>query len=219
MNRLLTWSLTVALCASAVAGCGRSEPKPAATEPAADDSTLTISIKVGSLGLSRDSVRIRPEGLPEARIFPGGRLVIDGSEVEVTDAERADLIAYHAAAMQLGVHAKDTGIAGAKVGLAAVGAVISGLAKGDPDSIGPKVEAEAEKVKQAARLVCEDIAAMRKAQDALAAELEAFRPYATLEEADELECRSGVDSGGAPGAGDAPPAKEVAPAAEEPVLI
>jgi hypothetical protein len=219
MNRLLTWSLTVALCAAAVAGCGRSEPKPAATGPAADDSTLTISIKVGSLGLSRDSVRIRPDGLPEARIFPGGRLVIDGREIGVTDTERADLIAYHIAAMQLGAHAKDTGIAGAKVGLAAVGAVISGLAKGDPDSIGPRVEAEAAKVKQAARRVCEDIAAMRKAQDALAVELEEFRPYATIEEADERDCLSGVDSSGAPGAGHAPPAKEVTPAAEEPTLI
>lgn len=213
MNRLISRSVAIALCAATLAGCGRSEPKPEAPPAGADDGTFTLSIKVGSLGLSRDSVRIRPEGLPEARIFPGGRLVIDGNEVEVTDAERAELIAYHAAAMQLGVHAKDTGIAGAKVGLAAVGAVIGGLAKGAPDSIGPKVEAEAAKVKEAARLLCEDIAAMRKAQDALVVELEEFRPYATLEEADELECRRGLEPSGAP-ASPEPAAPET-----EPVLI
>ena len=212
MNRLLSRSLAVALCAAALAGCGRSEPTPSPATTGADDSSFTLSIKVGSLGLSRDSVRIRPEVLPEARVFAGGRLVIDGRDVEVTDAERAELIAYHAAAMDLGRHARDTGIAGAKVGLAAVGAVISGLARGQPDSIGPKVEAEAEKVKQAARLLCEDIAAMRKAQDSLAAELEEFRPYATIEEADERECRSGLEGSGAP-----PPPAE--PAAEEPVHI
>jgi hypothetical protein len=215
MNRLLARSLAVTLCVAAFAGCGRSEPKPEAPPAGAeaDDGTFTLSIKVGSLGLSRDSVRIRPEGLPEARIFPGGRLVIDGSEVEVTDAERAELIAYHAAAMQLGQHAKDTGIAGAKVGLAAVGAVIGGLAKGEPETIGPKVEAEAAKVKEAARLLCEDIAAMRKAQDSLAAELEEFRPYATIEEADEQDCRQGLE------APDAPPSPEAEPAESEAVLI
>lgn len=213
MNRLLARSLAVALCVAAFAGCGRSEPKPEAPAAADDDGTFTLSIKLGSLGLSRDSVRIRPEGLPEARIFPGGRLVIDGNEVEVTDAERAELVAYHAAAMQLGQHAKDTGIAGAKVGLAAVGAVIGGLAKGEPESIGPKVEAEAAKVKEAARLLCEDIAAMRKAQDSLAAELEEFRPYATIEEADEQDCRRGLESP------DTPASPEAEPAESEAVLI
>ncbi len=211
MNRLVSCTIAIALGTAALTGCGRSEPKP--ETPPADDGTFTLSIKVGSLGLSRDSVRIRPQGLPEARIFPGGRLVIDGNEIEVTDAERAELIAYHAAAMQLRVHATDTGIAGAKVGLAAVGAVISGLAKGNPDSIGPKVEAEAAKVKEAARLLCEDIAAMRKAQDALVVELEEFRPYATLEEADEQDCRRGLAPSGAPAAPE-PAAPET-----EPVLI
>jgi hypothetical protein len=218
MKRALAWT-TLLVAATTVTACGRSEPESTAARGDADDSTLTVSIGVGSLGFSRDSVRIRPEGVPEARIFPGGRLVIGGDDVPVNDEQRALLVAYHDAAMQLREQGKQTGIAGAKVGVAAVGAVISGLAQGDPDSIGPKVEAEAEKVKQAALKLCEDMAMMRQAQEALAVDLEAFRPYATIKEDDVTDCRHGVDSNGAPASPGAPPAQEVAPVKEEPTLI
>lgn len=211
MNRVLASAIALAT-AAALAACGRSEPETAA-RPAADDGALSAVINIGTLALSGDTVRIRAAGQPEARIEVGGKLLVDGREVPVTDAQRAELVAYHGAAMQLRENAKQTGIAGAKVGVAAAGAVLEGLAKGDPDSIGPKVEAEAAKVKQAALKVCVDLAALRTAQDKLAADLEAFRPYATVEESDVAGCREGVKVDEAPGAApapaDAPPATEV----------
>lgn len=180
-----------ALTAVLVGACGRSEPEPA---PAATESESVFSsvITIGSLVLDPDSVIIRSDGHPDAKIMAGGRLVIDGQDIPVTDAQRTHLIDYHAAGMLLRQHGKETGIAGAKVGAAAVGAIISGLMKGDPDSIGPKVEAKAEQVKQAALKLCEDIAAMRKAQDALVVDLEAFRPYARLDDSDVTGCRDGL---------------------------
>ena len=215
MNRVLTCALA-ALVAATLAGCGRSEPESTTAGGDTDDSTFSPVVSIGSLGVSRNAVTIRPQGEPEARVRSGGRLDIDGREVEVTEAQRAELEAYHAAAMQLREHGKETGIAGAKVGVAAVGAVISGLAKGDPDSIGPKVAAEAERLKLAARKLCEDIALMRQAQDALAADLAAFRPYATIDAEDEAGCRRGLESDGAA----AEPAEpESQPAAEVPLQI
>jgi hypothetical protein len=214
MNRVLTCALA-ALVAATLSGCGRSEPKSTAAGDDSGDTTFSPVVSIGSLGISRNAVTIRPQGEPEARVRSGGRLEIDGREVEVTEAQRAELEAYHAAAMQLREHGKQTGIAGAKVGVAAVGAVISGLAKGDPDSIGPKVAAEAERVKQAARKLCEDIGLMRQAQDALAADLAAFRPYATIDAQQEADCRSGLEADGAA----AEPAEPEQQAEEVPLQI
>jgi hypothetical protein len=214
MNRVLTCALA-ALVAATLSGCGRSEPKSTAAGDDSGDTTFSPVVSIGSLGISRNAVTIRPQGEPEARVRSGGRLEIDGREVEVTEAQRAELEAYHAAAMQLREHGKQTGIAGAKVGVAAVGAVISGLAKGDPDSIGPKVAAEAERVKQAARKLCEDIGLMRQAQDALAADLAAFRHYATIDAQQEADCRSGLEADGAA----AEPAEPEQQAEEVPLQI
>lgn len=216
MNRTLAWTCAafVAVC---LVGCGRSDPGTDAR--ASDEDPLDSIIGVGNLRISSDTVTLREAGEPDARILPGGRLLIGEEEIPVTESQSAHLREYHGAAMLLRGHAKDTGIAGAKVGVAAVGAVIDGLMKGDPDSIGPRVEAEAEKVKQAALELCEDIAVMRKAQDALAADLVAFRPYATLEESDEIDCRDGVhadEPSDAP-APSTPPGED--PPAEKPQLI
>jgi len=204
MNRAVTW-IAVALFATQLAACGRSAPESGSE---VGDSAFGTVISIGSLGISRDAVTIRPEGRPDARILPGGRLTIDGRDIAVNAAQRAQLVAYHDAAMQLREHGKQTGIAGAKVGLAAIGAVISGLAAGDPKSIGPKVTAEAERVKQAALKLCEDLARMRQAQDALAVELEAFRPYATIGAGDLSDCRDTVGAD-----------PEVPPAEEEAIQI
>ncbi len=177
------------------------------------------TIHLGPLGIGSDEVTIHSEGHPDARILAGGRLVIDNRELRLTDAQREQVRAYHEAAMLLGTHGKDVGIAGAKVGAEAVGAVVSGLLKGEPDSIGPKVEAKAEAVKQAAGRLCDDVAAMRRAQDALAADLEAFRPYATIDDHDVADCREGTDSDETPAtpATEVPvtPATEVPPAPEQ----
>lgn len=187
MNTTLTRAgLLVAMLA--LAACGRHEPNSATT-----DQSIQGTIHLGSLGIGADVVTIRRDGYPDARISGDGRLTIGDRDIPVTESQRGELLAYHAAAMQLREHGKDTGLAGAKAGAAAVGAVISGLVKGEPDSIGPKVEAKVADVKETARQLCDDIADMRKAQDALAAEVEAFRPYATLKDSDESDCREGVD--------------------------
>lgn len=220
MNKALASALALAFAAT-LAACGRSEPERPAT-PARDDSALTAVINIAGLALSGDQVRIRASAAPEARIEAGGRLFVDGQEIPINDAQRAELVAYHAAAMQLRENAKQTGIAGAKVGIAAAGAVLEGLATGDPDSIGPRVEAEAQKVQETALRMCDDLAALKSAQDALAADLEAFRPYATIDEDDVSGCRRDADAGEAPASPDspaAPPAQEVTPAGEEPQFI
>lgn len=216
MERPLAWACA-ALVVTSLAACSRSEPAPSASQD--EDSLLDAAINIGSLRLSKEAVTIRRAGEPDARVLTDGSLLIDGREVPVTEEQRAHLREYYGAGMLLREHAKEAGIAGAKVGVAAVGAVIDGLMKGDPDSIGPKVEAEADKVKQAASKLCADIAVMRKAQDALVVGLEAFRPYARLDEDDEIDCRDGVGNEPPPAGPSDTPGVEESEVPEKPQLI
>ena len=56
-----------------------------------------------------------------------------------------------------------------------------------------RVEAEAEKIKQEARVICTQLPAMLETQQALAASLPAFKPYATMTQADIDECLDDLD--------------------------
>jgi hypothetical protein len=68
--------------------------------------------------------------------------------------------------------------------------VITGLASGDTSNIGSKVEEKSKVVTAEAGKLCGAAAALRGAQDALAAELEAFKPYAVFKDSD-ADCNKG----------------------------
>lgn len=201
--------LLAACAATLLAACGRHD------DGDAQSGWEKSGWQINSLRFDKDTVTIG--GSDGARIAANGDLTIAGKPVTLSDAQRARTLEYHAHAMDLHRHAIETGKAGIAVGKEAVGAVLSGLAKGEPDKIGPSIEAKAEGVKQAALKLCDDLAGIRGAQTALAADVEAFRPYATaIGERDVTECRDGIvkDSGGAHAASTTPAAPEsAAPAA------
>lgn len=151
----------------------------------------TDSVSVGSGGsfFMRDGkvVLTRKIG-PEAEITADGGFLVDGKPQAVTDSQRAALVAYHASAYQLVEHAKDTGKAGAAVGVAVVSEVVKGISSGDTSQIGPKVEAKAEEAKREARKICDDMAELSRLQATLAADLEAFRPYASIKAREVADC-------------------------------
>ncbi|MCW0453191.1 hypothetical protein NB721_002277 [Xanthomonas sacchari] len=61
----------------------------------------------------------------------------------------------------------EVGKAGAALGVKAAGDAISGGLSGDTEHIGAQAEAQADKIKQAALKICDQVAALRAAQDAL----------------------------------------------------
>lgn len=127
----------------------------------------------------------------DARVSAAGALAIAGKPVAVNPAQRQLLQGYHADALKLQKDGIATGAAGLSTGLHALGAVATGLANGDPDSIDSKVNARADKVEALARVVCEDFARLYADQGKVTAAIPAFAPYATIEAHDVSDCHAG----------------------------
>lgn len=125
-----------------------------------------------------------------ARISARGELAVAGKPVPVNPAQRQLLQGYHADAVKLQKDGIATGAAGLSTGIHALGAVATGLASGNPDSIDAKVNARADKVDALARVVCKDLAQLYADQSKLSAAVPAFAPYATIEPHDVSECHA-----------------------------
>ncbi|HUO95927.1 MAG TPA: hypothetical protein VMT92_06815 [Steroidobacteraceae bacterium] len=164
---------------------------------AACDHDSHISIHTGGLTLKDGRVVIHGSDGTEATVSKEGEFSIAGKPIGVTEGERADLTRYYRAANDVVGHAAATGVAGAKVGVTAADAVVTGLAKGDMSEVKGKVQAQAEEVKRQALKLCDDIKEVRAAQEVLRAALPAFQPYAVVGEHDVTDCGKDVhDAGG-----------------------
>ncbi|TAM62322.1 MAG: hypothetical protein EPN49_04610 [Rhodanobacter sp.] len=138
------------------------------------------------------SIAVHAPGRADADISAAGDLSIANASVPVTAAQRDLLKHYYGAALTL----RDHGIATGKAGIATAGqalkSVASGLASGNPDKIDSEVNASAARVEAQAALVCNDLADLRTAQQALAAQLPAFQPYAQIKASEADDCRRGL---------------------------
>lgn len=147
-----------------------------------------------------DAVLTRP-GTGTARISADGSLSINGSAIEVDAAQRAHLIALREATAAIAADGIATGKAGATLGMAAAGAALEGVAKGDASDVETKVKGYAAQVKSAAGKICGDLEVVRGAEAALAASLPPFKPYASLSDTDVAKCRTDSQGGGGEAAG------------------
>ena len=128
-------------------------------------------------------------GRPDAVINAAGDLTIDGKPVATTSTQRGLLKAYYGEVVNIRHAGIETGKAGATMAAHAIGAVASGLAHGDPDGIGPKIDAHAKDIETQALAICENLQSLQKTQDELNASLPAFKPYGTVEVREDTDCR------------------------------
>ena len=141
--------------------------------------------------LHQHRVAIRVASAPEAVVDASGQLFVDSKPVPVNDAQRALLQRYNASAEAMRTDAIATGKAGMATAAQALNAAAGHIIGGDgAESTKDKVEAAAQSVKQSAAKICDDLAAMKSAQDALVTQLDAFKPYGqALRESDVEQCR------------------------------
>lgn len=174
-------SLTCALLlAVALAGCNRP------TVHVNGNSVLQhITIQADRVGANA------PDGTT-AWIDATGALTIDDQPFELNEEQRALTTSYHATAMGLRSDGVAVGKAGAAVAGKAVSSVIQGLAGGNPDEIGPKIEAEARNIEAQAMRLCRRLGELQATQDAIAASLPAFAPYATIRGNEFDDCTAGA---------------------------
>ena len=136
------------------------------------------------------SIAVHARGAADADVTAAGDLSIGGKAVALTPVQRGLLKQYYAQVMAV----RDDGIATGKAGAAmaghAIGSVASGLAHGDPDSIGPAIDARAKQVEAKAMTVCNDVQALQAQQSAIASALPAFTPYARIGAHNMTNCKA-----------------------------
>jgi hypothetical protein len=176
MNRFLILA-TAAFCTTLLGACASG----------GDAGTSTSAFQHISIAHNGDVIAHAHDG-STARISASGDLDIRGRSVAVTPSQRDLLRGYHAAALALRNDAIATGTAGVETGMHALDAVAKGLASGNPDSIDADITPRANKVDALAQTVCRDLEHLYAEQTAVAAALQAFAPYATIEQREVSGC-------------------------------
>ncbi|HTA64788.1 MAG TPA: DUF2884 family protein [Xanthomonadaceae bacterium] len=163
----------------------------AATLAACNGETYIGDVNSGHhLVLNNGVLTAHVSGQPDAVIDASGDLSIGGKSVALTPVQHDLLKTYYEQVLDIRKAGIETGKAGAAMAGHAVGAVVSGLAHGDPDSIGSRIDDRAKDVEAKALMICDNLEALQKTQDAVAIALPAFKPYATLEVRETSDCRS-----------------------------
>lgn len=134
-------------------------------------------------------VAIHARGVSDAVIAVDGSVRIEDKAIALTPPQQALLKNYYLGIRVLRRDAMATGAAGIATAGTAIASVVSGLASGDPDSIGRKIDAKAAKVEAAAATLCADIAALRSQQELIASQVAAFQPYAVIGAGGMRDCK------------------------------
>ena len=173
--KIMHSSLLVLSLAALIAGC---QP---GTHVSTDNGNVTSNGKV---------ITLRANGQPDAKISADGELTIGGKAVAVNPAQRVLLQSYLKEMNAMTLDGIAIGKQGAALAGTAVSEAIKGAINGDGDQIDAKIEAEAEKIEQQAMRLCQRLVTIKVSQDALASQLPAFKPYATIDASDVDDCGS-----------------------------
>ncbi len=138
--------------------------------------------------ITQGNIKISADKQPRAEITPDGRLLIGGKEVAANETQRRQLQEYRGHVVAIAMDGMDVGLAGAKLGASAAGEALKGIFSGDSEGIEKRINAEAEKIEAQAKRICNRMPAMLASQQALAASLPAFKPYATMDQSDVDDC-------------------------------
>lgn len=136
----------------------------------------------------------RRRNLPKGEITPRGDLLIDGKAVAIDAGQRRQLLDYRAQVIDIA----STGIAaGEQAALLAIEAIDVSLFRlivgGLTGSLERKVEATVQReIQPMVRQICRRLPQLRDSQQALAASVPEFRPYATLDRDDVESCEHDI---------------------------
>ena len=130
------------------------------------------------------------ESLPKAEITPTGDLLIEGKAVATTPEQKALVLAYRGELLGVVGDGMAIGMEGARVGIDAAASALKGVLAGQSgDEIGQQVGEQAKaKIKPMVAQLCTRLPGLLNAQQALAAALPEFKPYAGMDQSDVDDC-------------------------------
>lgn len=128
--------------------------------------------------------------LPKAEITPKGDFLIEGKTIAINETQRQQLMDYRGHVINIataGIALGGKGAAMADTALSGVAGAIFGGEKGNKD-FEAKMEAEGKKLEAEAQKLCALLPGMMSRQQVLATSLPAFKPYATMTQAEIDDC-------------------------------
>jgi hypothetical protein len=155
--------------------------------------TADNELDAASRKLTTDNVTLTADAgsnVPKAAITPQGDLLIAGKPVALTRQQRQEVSAYRAQHIEIAREGIEIGHAGIEVGRHAVAPMVLAALFGESDD---KIQASMNKrlagVRAATAKLCDRLPQILAAQQQLAADLPAFKPYATMTQKDIDDCR------------------------------
>ncbi|MBD9369123.1 hypothetical protein [Xanthomonas sp. XNM01] len=130
------------------------------------------------------------EGETKAKISPRGDLLIDGKPVPVDETQRALLLAHRGNIVKVAEAGIAIGMQGANLGTRAAGGALKSLLGGNSEEFSKQMEAEGARMEAEAQKICDLLPDLLASQQAVAAALPAFAPYATMDASDVSGCRT-----------------------------
>lgn len=178
----MTYQRVIGLLAltALIAGCGKES-----------GNTNVISFRsdsqvTGDISLRKDGVALHAPGVPVALISAAGDLSIDRQPATVDAAQRALLQDYYRNVVAINGHDLATDMADAAATGHAIKSVARDMAGGNTGNIDKNMQAKSPQVAEAILKTCHDLAGIKAAQDSLAGQLAAFKPYAGIIEASAI---------------------------------
>ncbi|GLQ48698.1 hypothetical protein ACFFJT_16955 [Dyella flava] len=174
------------LC-SVLAACGNDSDRHSITRG------TDIHLSSGSIRSENGQISLSISEAPDATISAQGELTINQQAVAVDPASRDLLKSYYQNAIAVHADGMATAKAGEDVGEQALESVKQAINSGHSDQIQQQIEAKAQVLKETALKVCQDLGNIQSAQDQLATQLPAFKPYGHMVTADDVsDCRNDI---------------------------
>lgn len=193
-TRLLLPALLLCLPLAACGNQDAGKATPATTKTASATADTTVGKTVQDATdkarkeMAQGNIKISNDQSDKAEITPQGELLINGKTVPTTASQRALLLDYRKQVEAIAGAGMDIGVAGANLGVKAAGEALKGIFSGDTNGIEERVNAETSKIEEKAKQLCTLLPEMMNKQQALAAALPAFKPYATMDQSDIDDC-------------------------------
>ncbi|WP_421571217.1 DUF2884 family protein [Stenotrophomonas sp. PD6] len=192
--RLLVPTLLLCLPLAACGNADSGKTPPATGKPVVDADSIGKKVQDATdkarTEIAQGNISISNGESNKAEITPQGDLLINGTAVTIDAQQRALLLDYRKQVEALAGAGMDIGVAGANLGVKAAGEALRGVFSGDTQGIEERVNAEAAKIEASAKQLCNLLPTMMAKQQALAAALPAFKPYATMDQGDIDDCHS-----------------------------
>jgi hypothetical protein len=156
------------------------------------------NLSLDGLHFGKDDTReaAKRKSTPKGEITPRGDLLVDGKAVAVDAAQRRQLLDYRAQVIGIAKTGIDAGERAAMLAIDATDVSMFRLIVGGlTGSLERRVEASVKRdIEPAVLQLCHQLPQVRDSQQALAASLAEFRPYATLDDADIADCERDMRS-------------------------